>query len=161
MFISNIGKTTETTCSKDGSPTLIKLDREPGADAQDHRVVHLRDGKHSGVFGVRGIRRAADHTGKQCRDTVAQERPVQPRLVKEVLPDDVAVSDLVYYEPSDGPAMFMAKAMYGSQGELVGVLALQIPTERIVEIMNFRGGMGATGETYLVGEDLLMRSNSR
>jgi methyl-accepting chemotaxis protein len=83
------------------------------------------------------------------------------RALQYAQSDDVAVSDLVYYEPSDGPAMFMAKAMYGSQGELVGVLALQIPTERIVEIMNFRGGMGATGETYLVGEDLLMRSNSR
>ena len=75
--------------------------------------------------------------------------------------DDVAVSDLAYYEPSDGPAMFMAKAMYGAEGALVGVLALQIPTESIVEIMDFRGGMGATGETYIVGEDLLMRSNSR
>ena len=75
--------------------------------------------------------------------------------------DDVAVSDLAYYEPTAGPAMFMAKAMYGSLGELVGVLALQIPTEGIVEIMDFRGGMGATGETYVVGEDLLMRSDSR
>ena len=41
------------------------------------------------------------------------------------------------------------------------MLALQVPTERIVEIMDFRGGMGATGETYVVGQDLLMRSNSR
>jgi methyl-accepting chemotaxis protein len=83
------------------------------------------------------------------------------RALEYAQSDDVAVSDLAYYEPSDGPAMFMAKAMYGSQGELVGVLALQVPTERIVEIMDFRGGMGATGETYIVGEDLLMRSNSR
>ena len=83
------------------------------------------------------------------------------RALEYAQSDDVAVSDLAYYEPSAGPAMFMAKAMYGTQGELVGVLALQIPTERIVEIMDFRGGMGATGETYVVGEDFLMRSNSR
>ena len=76
--------------------------------------------------------------------------------------DDVAVSDVARYAPSgDAPAMFMAKAMYGDGGELVGVIALQIPLERIAEIMRFDAGMGRTGETYLVGEDLLMRSDSR
>jgi methyl-accepting chemotaxis protein len=51
--------------------------------------------------------------------------------------------------------------MYGEQGQLAGVIALQLPTDRIVDIMNFDAGMGTTGETYLVGEDLLMRSDSR
>jgi methyl-accepting chemotaxis protein len=76
--------------------------------------------------------------------------------------DQVAVSDLSAYAPSgDAPAMFVAKAMYGEQGQLAGVIALQLPTDRIVDIMNFDAGMGTTGETYLVGEDLLMRSDSR
>ncbi len=76
--------------------------------------------------------------------------------------DKVAISDLQPYAPSgDAPAMFVAKAMYGTEGQLAGVIALQIPTDRIVEIMNFDAGMRETGETYLVGEDLLMRSNSR
>ena len=76
--------------------------------------------------------------------------------------DDVAISDMSAYTPSAGvPAMFIAKAMFGEQGEFVGVIALQLPTDRIVEIMNFRAGMGVTGETYVIGEDLLMRSNSR
>ena len=76
--------------------------------------------------------------------------------------DAVAISDFAAYAPSSGaPAMFMAKAMYGAQGQLAGVIALQLPTNRIVSIMNFDAGMRNTGETYLVGEDLLMRSNSR
>lgn len=76
--------------------------------------------------------------------------------------DGVALSDIAPYEPSGGsPAMFAAKAMYGPDGQLAGVIALQIPTERIIDIMNFDAGMGTTGETYLVGEDLLMRSDSR
>ncbi len=76
--------------------------------------------------------------------------------------DAVAISDMEAYAPSNGaPAMFIAKAMYGKQGELAGVIALQLPTSRIVSIMNFDAGMRKTGETYLVGDDLLMRSNSR
>jgi methyl-accepting chemotaxis protein len=76
--------------------------------------------------------------------------------------DQVAISDLSAYEASGGvPAMFAAKAMYGKEGELAGVIALQLPTDQIVDIMNFDAGMGETGETYLVGEDLLMRSDSR
>lgn len=76
--------------------------------------------------------------------------------------DAVAFSDLATYTPSgDAAAMFAARAMKDEQGEVVGVLALQLPTNRIQEIMQFKAGMGETGETYLVGDDLLMRSDSR
>jgi methyl-accepting chemotaxis protein len=71
-------------------------------------------------------------------------------------------SDLVAYAPSAGaPAMFMARAMRNADGELVGVLAFQLPIDRIGSIMQFTAGMGDSGETYLVGEDYLMRSDSR
>lgn len=74
----------------------------------------------------------------------------------------VALSDLHNYEPSDGaPAMFVATALYNDVDELLGVIALQVPTDRIMGIMNYTSGMGRTGETYLVGPDLLMRSDSR
>ena len=36
-----------------------------------------------------------------------------------------------------------------------------MPTQRIQDIMQFTEGMGRSGETYLVGRDLLMRSDSR
>jgi methyl-accepting chemotaxis protein len=76
--------------------------------------------------------------------------------------DQIAISDLASYAPSGGaPAMFAAKAMYGTTGELAGVIAFQLPTDKITKIMSFDAGMGDSGETYLVGEDLLMRSNSR
>ena len=48
-----------------------------------------------------------------------------------------------------------------SEGERVGVLAFQVPSDRINDIMRFSAGMGRTGETYLVGGDFLMRSDSR
>ena len=74
----------------------------------------------------------------------------------------VVMSDLSGYEPSNGaPAIFMANAIVSPAGETLGVIALQLPTDTILSIMNYTSGMGETGETYLVGEDLLMRSNSR
>lgn len=77
-------------------------------------------------------------------------------------PGVVAISDMQSYAPSNGdPAIFMALAMRDAAGAVQGVIAFQLPTARIVEIMNYTSGMGRSGETYLVGEDLLMRSNSR
>jgi methyl-accepting chemotaxis protein len=74
----------------------------------------------------------------------------------------VVMSDLAGYEPSEGaPAIFMANAIVSPEGETLGVIALQLPTDTILSIMNYTSGMGETGETYLVGEDFLMRSNSR
>ena len=62
------------------------------------------------------------------------------------------------YGPSSGAAaIFMATAIMSQEEEFLGVIVFQLPTDRIVSIMNYTSGMGETGETYLVGEDLLMR----
>ncbi|MCC3145226.1 methyl-accepting chemotaxis protein [Halanaerobium sp. Z-7514] len=68
--------------------------------------------------------------------------------------------DYQYYEPSDEPAIFVSSPVM-ENGDLIGVLALQIADADINAIMNERTGLGESGETYLVGSDQLMRSNSR
>jgi methyl-accepting chemotaxis protein len=74
----------------------------------------------------------------------------------------VVFSDFARYGPSQGaPALFGAVPIHASDGSLLGVLAMQVPSERIHDIMQFTAGMGRTGETYLVGSDYLMRSDSR
>ena len=76
---------------------------------------------------------------------------------KEVL----LFSDFEAYAPSQGePAAFCAYPIQ-KDGKTIGVLALQIPTEYINKMMEFTTGMGNTGETYIVGHDKLMRSQSR
>jgi methyl-accepting chemotaxis protein len=71
-----------------------------------------------------------------------------------------AVSDTRPYEPSAGaPAQFVA-APIREEGEIVGVVAIQVSLDAVNAIMSERAGMGETGETYLVGSDLLMRSDS-
>jgi methyl-accepting chemotaxis protein len=57
--------------------------------------------------------------------------------------------------------MFMATAMHDTAGKFLGVLAFQLPIDHILGIMAYTSGMGETGETYLVGQDKLMRSDSR
>lgn len=76
---------------------------------------------------------------------------------KEVL----LFSDFEAYAPSQGdPAAFCAYPIQ-KDGKTIGVLALQIPTEYLNKMMAFTVGMGETGETYIVGHDKLMRSQSR
>ena len=74
--------------------------------------------------------------------------------------------DFTPFPASNGmPAAFVATPVY-DQGKLIGVLALQVSGAEIDRIMTDnrnwqRDGLGATGETYLVGPDGLLRSSSR
>ena len=81
------------------------------------------------------------------------------------IPDQALVDGFVPpYEPRqvlDPAEPVTIGAMVGPEGRVLGVLAMQLPTNRIRDIMQFTAGMGESGETYLVGEDLLMRSDSR
>ncbi len=79
--------------------------------------------------------------------------------------DYVGVTDFSYYQPSAEPAAWLLSPI-GSGGRIAGVLALQFPTGGVNRVMTMDGdwqkaGMGETGETFLVGPDGLMRSNSR
>ena len=75
---------------------------------------------------------------------------------------EVVFADFARYAPSsDLPAMFMATTLRDEAGEIVGVWALQLPTERIIDVMRPSRGFGESGQIYVVGEDMLMRSDSR
>ena len=71
-----------------------------------------------------------------------------------------AVSDTRLYAPSRGlPAQFLA-APVQEDGRVIGVIAIQLSLDAIDGIMGERSGMGRTGETYVVGPDFRMRSDS-
>lgn len=79
---------------------------------------------------------------------------------KQAARGKVALSDTKPYEPSEGaPVQFIA-APIKENGQVIGVVALQISLDAVNRIMNERSGLGETGETYLVGADQLMRSDS-
>ena len=74
----------------------------------------------------------------------------------------VVFTDFAPYAPSAGvPASFMATPVYEYGGEFHGAVVFQMPIDRINKIMQNEAGMGETGESFLVGQDKLMRSDSR
>lgn len=83
------------------------------------------------------------------------------RLVRRVIGTaQFGIADFEPYAPSnDEPAAFIAQPVVHN-GQVEAVVALQISLEAINGIMQARQGMGKTGETYLVGADKLMRSDS-
>ena len=71
-----------------------------------------------------------------------------------------AMSDFSRYAPSnDDPAGFIALPFTTKSGVNI-VVALQLSIKKINDVMQQRAGMGDTGESYLIGSDLLMRSDS-
>ncbi|NOZ94329.1 MAG: response regulator [Acidobacteria bacterium] len=89
---------------------------------------------------------------RKIRDAGADARPL--------------LVDYARYAPSLGePASFMVAPIVDGDRRL-GVLAFQIPIDEIDRITTSNRkwrmeGMGETGETYLIGHDFTMRSNSR
>ncbi|GAB2190743.1 methyl-accepting chemotaxis protein [Sessilibacter sp. MAH1] len=70
------------------------------------------------------------------------------------------IQDFSHYLPSyNAPTGFVAQPIF-NQSEMVAVLIVQFPLSRLNAIMQERPGMGETGESYLVGSDRLMRSDS-
>jgi methyl-accepting chemotaxis protein len=73
----------------------------------------------------------------------------------------VAFTDFAAYAPSNGvAASFIATPVMRGE-EYLGVLAFQMPVGKINAYMQRAEGMGESGETYVVGSDYLMRSDSR
>jgi len=80
--------------------------------------------------------------------------------------DKVFLTDMAPYAPSyEAQAIFLSSQIR-HEGRLIGILAIQIPIREINTIMtgNYRWqevGAGNSGESYIIGADLKMRSASR
>ncbi|MCP4254595.1 MAG: hypothetical protein GY775_14570 [Candidatus Scalindua sp.] len=81
-------------------------------------------------------------------------------------PNYVKMVDFEPYAPSyEGAASFIASPIFDGS-EKIGVLLFQMPIDKINAVMTSDSdwknvGLGASGETYLIGHDLAMRSQSR
>ncbi|MEP1442873.1 MAG: methyl-accepting chemotaxis protein, partial [Hyphomicrobiales bacterium] len=73
----------------------------------------------------------------------------------------IVFEDFEPYGPSaDAPASFIAQALTDENGKQVGVLAFQMPVDRLNELFSEAGVFGETGEVALVGPDGLLRNDS-
>ncbi|MBI9073668.1 MAG: response regulator [Melioribacteraceae bacterium] len=71
-----------------------------------------------------------------------------------------AFSDLEFYAPSDNAvAGFVVDVIIDDAGDKIGLVALQISLDEINTITHDRTGLGETGETHLIGPDLMLRTD--
>ena len=75
--------------------------------------------------------------------------------------NEIAFVDYEQYLPSyNAPASFIASPIF-HDNKKVGILIFQMPIETINSIMLTTEGMGKTGESILIGPDMLPRSDSK
>ena len=122
-------------------------------DTQGNVVYSANKGIDLGTNVLRGPFRGGDLTD-------AFNRAMQSNAL-----DHVEVTDFSAYQPALEPTAWMVSPV-GPVDQVTGVLALQLPMSKINRLMTVdkqweQAGMGTTGETFLVGDDDLMRSDSR
>ena len=75
--------------------------------------------------------------------------------------DETVMTDFEPYAPwGDKPSCFVGSPIRDEIGFPVAVLGLQLSLDAVDLIMQERNGMGETGDTYLIGLDKRMRSDS-
>ncbi|MBL4693529.1 MAG: cache and HAMP domain-containing protein, partial [Magnetovibrio sp.] len=170
VFISDnpnpIGEKLNLTAATDGSAysavhkkwhpwfTKLLLDR-------DYFDIFLLDDKGNVVYSVLKELDYATNlkTGKWKDSDLAK---VGKMVRQNMKLGYTAFTDYSPYAPSDNvPASFMAMPIFDHQGETHGTLVFQMPVAKINDIMQQSGGMGESGQSYLVGQDMTMRSDSR
>lgn len=80
---------------------------------------------------------------------------------KAVESKKLSLIDFEYYGTGNEPALFVGAPVFDKKGRIYAVVALRLDTKQINEIMQDATGLGETGQTYLVGNDYLMRSDTK
>ncbi len=74
----------------------------------------------------------------------------------------VVYDDFAPYAPAGGaPAAFVGAPITDHNGAHHGVIVFQMPVSRINAQLQQATGLGETGDAFIVGADMMMRSNSR
>ncbi|MBD3174488.1 MAG: HAMP domain-containing protein [Armatimonadia bacterium] len=71
-----------------------------------------------------------------------------------------AIADIAYYPPAEVNAFLIACPVQRN-GEPIGVVALRLGTQEITDRMAAATGVGETAQTYLVGPDYKLRSDTK
>lgn len=95
--------------------------------------------------------------GQYAKTNLAQ---VYKTIITKAQPEQIYVKDFAVNLANHTPMASIATPIM-SHGELHGVLIFQLSIQAINALMQERSGMGNTGESYLIGTDFLMRSDSR
>ena len=123
------------------------------AERHQYHDILLLDAHHGDV--IFSVRKEADF-GQRLG---SRDSPLADAW-KHAIDGETFLSDTRPYPPSGNmPAQFLAAPLKSPAG-LCGVVAVQVSNAAVAAIMSERSGMWPSGETYLVGPDMKMRSDS-
>jgi methyl-accepting chemotaxis protein len=74
--------------------------------------------------------------------------------------EDVSFGDYSWNDKVNDFTAYFAAPVFEAES-LLGVIVIELPFSHLDTMLTHKAGLGKTGEMYLVGEDGLMRSNSR
>ena len=156
--------------------------RDESPYARVHAALHERFGRVASLFGFEDMLLIDDDTleivytlskrpdfATSLRNgpyASAKLATAVEALARERDRDAFKVVDTEQYRPDDGKAVGFVVSPIFDGSDMVGILALEFPMDRIITLLsgNYqweREGMGKTGECYVVGPDFTMRSRSR
>ncbi len=72
-----------------------------------------------------------------------------------------AMADFSVYEGLAEPAAFLGVPVFKEGRQFLGMLAVRLGPQRIASILMSTAKLGRTGDAFIFGDDLVMRSNSR
>jgi len=83
-------------------------------------------------------------------------------VTKALEEDRTYFSDLEVFEPSMGIISgFFINTLKNTDGQVIGIVALQITENEINKMLQHDAGYGETGQAYIVGKDLYLRSTQK
>ncbi|OCX65936.1 hypothetical protein BFP70_07360 [Thioclava sp. SK-1] len=107
------------------------------------------------------VTKQADFGTNLTKGPVAETGLAQVWADAMAAPDTAPFADFARYAPgNDAPAAFIGQALRDPSGQVIGVLAYQLPVTGIAAVMAEHPGLGDSGEALLVGADGLMRVDS-
>ena len=101
------------------------------------------------------------HVGSSLLSAELKNMPLANLYSNVIRSKSMQITDFTLNRSNGEVLAYIGAPVVKNNGEIIGVVAMQLNTRRISEIMQENAGLGKTGETYLVGNDNLMRSGSR
>ncbi|CAG9295965.1 methyl-accepting chemotaxis protein [Celerinatantimonas diazotrophica] len=138
---------------KERSQNLLKY-----VDVLGYRdLLLLSAGKGHIIYSVK----KGKELGLNVKKNFDKKNPISLLWKKVLETKRVAFQDFTPYNyRNNTPRFFIGAPVFNLRGDVVAVIILELSGEVINDIMSQRSGLGETGETFLVGKDHLMRSNS-
>jgi len=140
------------------------LEDEYGSDlslfltAHSHIDVMLLDDQANVLYS---IRKDSD-LGTNIFSSSSENGRLSSAIKRTLKTGSTSYSDLDFYQPYGNKlASFLAQAIVDEYGDKIGVLVVHISPEPIDKIMTISSNFGESVESYLVGQDLLMRTQSK